>query len=94
MNIQITTKALNESRKLFFLVRPEDYDLLRWAALNTAKTGVVKMGYNYGVYGWNYTVYVMVKKIGVYYIVRGQYNLPKRLVKWTREDLENALAAE
>ena len=94
MNIQVTTKGLNASRKLFFLVDPEDGDLLRVACRNTPKTGVVKMGYNAGVYGWNYTLYAMVKKTGVYYIVSGRRNLPKRIVRWSREYFEKMMAVE
>ena len=94
MNLHVTTKQLNESGKLFFMVGGENAHLLRCAEGHPGQTGCTKLGYNSGVYGWNYDVYMLVKKTGVYYIVTGYRNFPKRLVKWSREDLEKALAAE
>ena len=94
MNLQITTKQLNESGKTFFIVGAESARLLTCAACQPGITGAVKLGYNAGMHGWNYDVYMLVKKTGVYYIVSGYRNFPKRLVGWSREDLEKALAAD
>ena len=68
--------------------------LLTYAACYPSKTGVIKLGYNAGVYGWNYDVYVAVKKSGVYHILIGHRNLPKGCIQWTGEDLEEILAAD
>lgn len=94
MNLRVTTKELNASGKLFIYVDGENAHLLRCAECHPGQTGAVKLGYNYGYYGWNYDLYMLVKKTGIYYIVTGYRNFPKRLVKWSREDLEKALAAE
>ena len=94
MNLHITTKELNASGKLFFNVRGEYISVLTAAEIRPESTGVVKLGYNAGLYGWNYDVYMIVKKTGVYYIVCGHRNLPKRIVKWSLDDLEEILAAD
>ena len=62
MNLHITTKQLNESGKIFFIVGAESARLLTCAACQPGITGAVKLGYNAGVYGWNYDVYMLVKK--------------------------------
>lgn len=94
MNLHITTKELNASGKIFFKVARENEDLLNNAVCFPGQTGLVKLGYNGGIYGWNYDVYMLVKKTGIYYIICGYSNFPKKIVKWSREQLEKMLAAE
>ena len=94
MNLYVTTKELNASGKLFFDVGRGNEDLLEYGVCFPGKTGLIRIGYNSGIYGWNYSVYMLVKKTGVYYIISGYRNMPKRVVHWSREDLEKMLAAD
>ena len=94
MNLHISTKQLNESGKLFFTVGPENDYFLFNAQHLYGKNNVAHIGTNWGLYGRNYDLYILVNKTGIYHIICGCSNFPKRRVKWSREDLEKALAAD